>query len=58
MGGEEKQGQLEESVILPNGDVVKQLVTTIDGTTRTSTLTILKPQHNLGPGTKYIWMEG
>ena len=35
MGGEEKQGQLEENVILPNGDIVKTItVTAIDGTIR------------------------
>ncbi len=55
MGGEEKQGQLEENVILPNGDVVKTItVTAIDGTTRTSTLTIHKPQHNLGLDKVYL----
>ena len=49
MGGEEKQGQLEENVILPNGDIVKTItVTAIDGTIRTSTLTIHKAQPNLG----------
>ena len=55
MGGEEKQGQLEENVILPNGDIVKTItVTAIDGTIRTSTLTIHKAQPNLGLEKVYL----
>ena len=35
MGGEEKEGQLEESIILPNGDTIKTItVTALDGTVK------------------------
>ena len=55
MGGEEKEGQLEESIILPNGDTIKTItVTALDGTVKKYKLTIHKQQNNLGLEKVYL----
>ena len=56
MGGEEKQGHLEENVILQKtGDMVKTItVTAVDGTVKTHTLTIHKKVNDLGLDKIYL----
>lgn len=56
MGGDVKQGELEENIILPEiGDTKKTItVTAMDGTVRTCTLTIHKQVNNLGLEKVYL----